>query len=142
MKIIIFLFAFLVVDVNAATSLEKPISVVLSDAEIVEHESIIRKGDFASNDFKEVLVFEGVLLDVKVKDDGESIYKFNIKRTLKIPAGENKLHHKQLDVIAPSKPEDGGLALKVGKRYRVCAPILPDGRYAIWKGTIIKLSGS
>jgi hypothetical protein len=142
MKIIIFLFSFLALSVNAAISLEKPISVILSDSEVIEHELTIRKGDFDSDVFKNVLVFEGVLLDVKIKIDGENAYKFNVKRTLKFASDNKKFQSKYVDIVAPSKPENGGLKLKVGTLYRVCAPMLPDGRYAIWKGTIIELSGS
>jgi hypothetical protein len=142
MRLIVCLLVLVSVSVNAKTSLEKPIIVKLSDSEIVDSESTIRKGDFSSADFKGVLVFEGIFLDMTVVGDGENVYKFKIKKEIKSSSDKNKLRNNLIEVFAPSKVEDGGLDIKVGRIYRVCAPLLPDGRYGIWRGTIIELSGN
>lgn len=140
-KIIIALALSLLVSVNvsANTSLEKPISVVLSDIEAAESESLLRKGAFDTKDFDGVLVFEGVLVAARSHGHSEMIYRFKVSRNLKSVMRKSGLVGKQFEVVAPAETKNGGIDLKIGKRYRVGSPELPDGRYGIWRGIVIEI---
>lgn len=119
-------------------SFEKPIRVILSQAEIDEYEADLRNGNFKENDFDRVYVFEGVLISSN-ENSGEVIHQFKILNRLSMRDIPEELTEKNMiDIISPSFT-NGGVTLSMGKKYRVAAPLLPDSRLAIWKGVIVTM---
>jgi len=123
--------------VNTNVSLEKPIRVVLSDKEVLELEASLRDNKFTSNDMKGALIFEGLLERKETDSSGEVVYQFRIVAISK--TAHKTIANEVQDIISLISPslQNGGVVLDVGRKYKVYAPQLPDGRFGVWRGLII-----